>query len=306
MNKFLLLGLLLLQGCIIWFPVDIDYDIEIYLNEDRPDLRSEVGFISYDYPSKTVPNPDCWGFPLYKDSLRDNDLKVFLYSTELRKAEGLYNWIRDCASIVQYPTIDEAQSFSTVDIVAFTNSTRSSMDMMYGVYSDKNSPFSYEFKEMGGKCPGFKLYDSSNRRRYKTLVEVNHQIEHTLQAWLLRNRLPQIKELKEKRERIYAYRLIRHTVPPIIYNTFERTKSGVIYKLLDEEDRVVGSLTVHYPVYMDIIEGADCEYEVEICAMKKFIEMYCDKKCFGKYKGGVTAYVSDRHCEIVDLRRCDK
>ena len=48
MKKFLLLGLLLLQGCIIWFPVDIDYDIEIYLNEDRPDLRSEVGFISYD------------------------------------------------------------------------------------------------------------------------------------------------------------------------------------------------------------------------------------------------------------------
>lgn len=309
MNKLLLLCTSLIQGCIMWIPKEIDYDIEIYLNEDRPDLRSDVGFISYECPSDVVPCPRCWGFELYQDSLRDNELKVFLYPTELRDFDNRYNWILNCADIVNYPLADEAKSFSSIDLTAFTNSTQKCMDLMYGAYIDNNGHREYGRKRKD--YAAFKLYSSSRcSAKYGSgmLTEINQSIEHTLQAWLLRNRFYGIKELKEKRESMYAYRLI--LCHPIPYNKITKTESGIIYKLLDDEDIVVGSLTVRYPIYMDIIEGIDGEYTVERNSMRKFIAMYCDKKCSGKYKGIATVYVDARSCDVIDckigeLDRCD-
>ena len=34
----------LLQGCVLWFPVDVDYDVEIVLSKKRPSLRNDETF----------------------------------------------------------------------------------------------------------------------------------------------------------------------------------------------------------------------------------------------------------------------
>ena len=309
MNKLFLFGaVFLLQGCLFWIPQDIDCDIEIFLDNNRPDLCSEVGFISYD----NSPFFGCWGFRLYKDALRDFTPNLFVYPTELRKEERQFNWIRDCSDIVHYPLADEAQSFSSVDLSAFTNSTRRCMDLLYVCYKDDEGHF--HWGRRGEKdFSSFKLSQRSNMLYLFDLEEENQQIEHTLQAWLLRNRFPHIKELKEEREMIESYRFVTSNVV-IPYTSIEQTVTGVIYKFVDEKKRVVGSLTVRFPIYYGLMEDWSFMWDTEKIAMKKFIELYCDKKCSGRYKGIVTTYVNklfrfddfERSCKVVELQHCGK
>ena len=115
-----------MQGCILWVPLDADYEVEITLSEKRPDLKKDVGFIVYQ-PGNV--GKALWGYYLHNDALLENNLdKVFLCPNIF--CDGEYSMCLEFMSQYQkasepylsYPSDSNVSSFYNVDISSFTNS----------------------------------------------------------------------------------------------------------------------------------------------------------------------------------------
>ena len=280
----LLLAFSLLQGCMVWIPMDVDYDVEIELSDNRPDLKTDVGFIHYNSRYGQA-----WGYWLYCNGVKTNQLSVFLFPQELCKG----SWGDFAASAdVSYPKCDEPKSFQDIDLGEFTNSVRSVFDREYRLHKrEDGSVYVGECGASSADRPKGVLLWYSSSWHVSGLDEdnLNAAMEHTLQAVLLRAKYAGAPALHERRVEMKKRMLYTHPRFPV--TTIEKITCGACYQLWTDQGEMAGSLTVRYPFYKWTIAGLDGEREAVCAAMAQFLTMYCDRGNSGKYKGVVTSYI---------------
>ena len=278
--------LFFLQGCIVWVPLDADYDVEIVLDKRRPKLGSDIGFISYGKNDGRM-----FGCELYGEDFWAGSNDVFLLSRELKELADRTGRYYDCD--VEYPRAEGMKSFHGVDLAAFTNSVRRLFDKKYRI---KRENTRYGWLTFGGdgndNGPGFGLASSS----FFTLAELpidvlNMMSEHSLEALLLRRRFPKVPVLHEY-TREGPEKLMPYNNPHWLPLTKIVSKPGSeCFEMRTDDGSLAGSLTIDYPRYMHIINSYDGRYEARQTAMKQFLTMYRDDSKSGKFTGVVTAYM---------------
>lgn len=301
----------LLQGCVLWFPVDVDYDVEIVLSKKRPSLRNDICFIEYPGLYDKATTYDAWGYDLYGEGIRANNLKVYVFPKCLYEAAAKNNnfdYFWDCSPDIRYPEKTNFVSFADADMTSFTNSVRICFDRLYRARKGDGGEYGYwrygeidgERTEIGDRA--FSLFANSGCLHRSAIKEeeINCAMEHTLQALLLRERFPQLRLLKERRISLNKRMLYTHPRCPVTY--LRSDTSGVRYELWTDDDRFIGSLTVCYPAYMWIMRGETGVVWAEKAVMPYFISMLCDD-AEGTYRGIVTAFVLEGKCEVGKFER---
>lgn len=277
-----------LQGCIVWVPLDVDYDVEIVLDRGRPKLGSDIGFISYGKNDGRM-----FGCELYGEDFWAGSNDVFLLSRELKELADRTGRYYDCD--VEYPRAEGIKSFHGVDLTAFTNSVRRLFDKKYRIKREKTSCGWLTFAYGGDgndNGPGFGLASSSFFALAELPVDVQNMMsEHSLEALLLRRRFPKVPALHEY-TREGPEKLMPYNNPHWLPLTKIVSKSGSeCFEMRTDGGLLAGSLTIHYPRYMYIINSYDGRYEARQTAMKQFLTMYRDDSKSGKFTGVVTAYM---------------
>ena len=294
-NAVFLLSLLMLlsQGCVYWMPMDVDYDIEIELNEHRPNINSDIGFIHYACTERAS------GYHFYMPGLKNNRLdKVFLLSQKLYDIHR-DRYISECD--VVYPSDLEIDSFQNVDLDPFKASVEKCFNSRYRLKSVSGH------RQYGRENAGYALSaDSCEFDIEHTEEDTNIAMEHSLQALLLRTRYPHCPALHEKQ--VFIKKLMLQTNPQFPITTLQRLTSGVRYELLTDNGICAGSVTVRYPSYIwltDIDCGAD---EAKCAAMSYFLTMFCDLSKCGRYKGTITSFIPflARRKPIATIKRFKK
>ncbi len=272
---FLFATLFLHQGCVFWIPLDVDYDVEIELNERRPNLVTDVGFIHYACAGRSS------GYHLYSQFFKANHLKLFLLPQKLYD-DHRYRYISECD--VTYPKASEIKSFQNVDLSAFIASVGEYFSRHYRLNRDSGHA------QYGYKSAGFALSMYSSEFGFEhTDEETNGAMEHTLQAILLRERYPHCPALHEKIVSTKERMLVTNHQFPI--TTLQKVDSGVRYELLTDTGVCVGSVTVRYPFYIWLSMASCGEDEAKRAAMSFFLTMYCDSSKNGRYTGTITSVI---------------
>ena len=288
-----------LQGCIYWFPVDVDYEVEIQLNKERPDFKRDVAFVHCHRRSGMA-----WGYRLYDDGMKTNQVKVFLLPQELYDSRSMYGYENDCQPA--YPSTEEIKSFCDVDLDAFTNSVRVSFEKMYRLSRRKESK-DYMTCEFGENIRDDRIHQaghvlyiySCNSAYMRDDAYINSAMEHSLQAILLKSKYPLAPGLHERIVSLKGKYMLS-TNPRFPLTTLGKHQYGCRYELRTDGDMCAGSMTVKYPFYMHLIEGSTGEEEATCAAMTQFLTMYCDMTKHGRYIGEVTAEITS--CPQEDIR----
>lgn len=268
--------LFLHQGCVIWIPLDVDYDVEIELNERRPNMVSDVGFIHYECVGRSS------GYHFYSQYLNANQLKLFLLPKKLYD-EYRYNYISACD--VAYPKDSEINSFQHVDLSEFKASVGECFNRRYRLYRNAAGVRRY-----GCKNTGFPLSMCSCKFDFlHTDEETNIAMEHSLQAILLRARYPRCPALHEKI--VFLKDQMLTTNPQFPITTIQKLDSGVRYELLTDTGVCVASVTVRYPFYIYLSTTDFGEDAATHLAMSSLLTMYCDLSKNGIYKGTITSFI---------------
>ena len=277
----LVFSLSFLQGCIVWIPMDVDYDVEIELNKQRPNLNTDIGFIHY-----TCTAGRASGYHLYNEGITTNHLKVFLLPQKLYDNRHRYGYTSDCDVI--YPLDPKINSFQNVNLEAFTKSVGKCFDKQYRL--KKCSECDQYGESVHFKDAGMALeLGSSQFTSEHTEEDTNAAMEHSLQAILLRAKYPHVPALHERRS--FLKRKMLQTNPQFPITTLQELTCATRCELLTDDGTCAGSVTVRYPFYIRLTNtdcGAD---EAELAAMSHFLTMFCDSSKNGRYNGTITSFI---------------
>lgn len=295
---------MLAQGCVVWFPVNVDYGFEIAISGEGPCL-DEVDFIQcggYDDGFGSA----AWGFDLYRAANLDES-SIFLLPKGIQR--HLEDYEKDCNGVV-YPLAESLTAVSSSELSAFTNSVHSVYEKFYNAC--ETSENIGRIKYNGSREHQSWLLQHFSSRDYKANIrELNFEMEHTLQALLLKGRYPNARTLYERHEVLKGRMLNKHPALPV--TLVDTCWSGVRYELWTESGNLVGSLTIRYPFYMWICLGDDVgEHKAECLAMAKFLWLLRGKQPTKGMYSGVIRYkplwgaCDEGVCDFIDFFRLER